>query len=59
MRNEGFVLRDIDYDDEKALMHMPREIQSPYENTVINSIYDEYGCFNNFQQYIYTQETKY
>jgi hypothetical protein len=59
MRGEGFVLRDVDYDDENSRMHMLREIQCPYENIVVSSVYDEYGCLINFQQNIYIEESKY
>ncbi len=59
MKDEGFVLRDVDYDDENARMNMLREIQCPYVNTVVSGAYDEYDCLINFQQNIYIEESKY
>lgn len=59
MRDQSFVLRDVDYDDENSRMHMLRENQCPYENTVVSGAYYEYGCLINFQQNIYIEESKY
>ncbi|GEM_PF-5642311 len=52
MEDQGFILKDVDYDEDIVKMNLQgiRNLRnSPYENTVSEDYCDEYGCFKCFK----------
>lgn len=57
MEEQGFILRDVDYDDSIAVVN--RHIDNPYETDSIQNPYEGCDFRYNLQQYLYIEEMKY
>lgn len=57
MEEQGFILGDVDYDGNIAVVN--RHIDSPYEVNYIQGPYEGCNCCYNPQQYQYIDEMKY
>ena len=58
MEEQGFVLRDVDYDD--RVVAIIRDIQNPYEFDCAQNLDKGYGyCWYNLQQQNHIEEIRY